>query len=755
MALNIANKYPGKSGGATAAYPFGSAQNITTPGDQTGTPLEQSWLNDLFGFQQTLLDALGESPTELADAVGAYQYAKALMVTPPTVAAAVAASMVSGQAVLTKGYTAAADGGHAFYTVKTSGQATTDGDVVDELANHTMTNGNVLVLQPVNRAVLIEQCGASSGDSSDAIESAVSLAALRGLNVGTALPSSVLDRPLYFLDASVNNVVLDFSVCDFSLTGVRTLGTEFDWEYAAFTFFGKDEGAAQDNVLVSDAAAGGNTWESSDTSFLSEGDSVVVEVDPAALDFSTKIVWRLATVTKIVSATEFTTEYIRSYAVPLGETVRYQKVTPVTGVSFKCKSVSYDRPYSGSSQDKLEASSGVSFYKARNCSVNGFNYIKNPKQAAHFEFTNNCSADNVEMRDPVETTSGGYCVQFAKSMLFTVDSIASDEDRHLLDFTASSNGTVERAGGVDTTNSTFTTHGTYEHDITYSNCQGHFQLAGSGPTFGESCSDITVLDHVGTILNAQTKVKNLTIKRARFESVANVNADGVVFEDVDTENQLVWFSSSSDSDRPNRVTGGTLTLGGVSTWGTGVDIKMELNNVTIPDLPVNAFEATGAELEFRNCNLANSGGSAIVTPILLKSLKLRGGSLSGVLLSYTSTADQALEISEDVSVDYNNRPNTLALLLIAKTAGIMVLDYLTAKAVSTTGRHITAITAGATLKVRLANANLQGGTINISSAAVGVAPGYFLTNGLVMDGVTDTLPADNGTNIIRGSEVNI
>lgn len=78
MALIIEDKYPGKSNAGDANYPFGSARNISTPGDGTGTPLEQDWLNDLFGFQQSLLTSAVITPNGLPDVVGNSQYLEAL-----------------------------------------------------------------------------------------------------------------------------------------------------------------------------------------------------------------------------------------------------------------------------------------------------------------------------------------------------------------------------------------------------------------------------------------------------------------------------------------------------------------------------------------------------------------------------------------------------------------------------------------------------------------------------------------------------
>lgn len=80
MAIKPSDEYPGKTQAPSAEYPQGSAQNITTPGDGTGTPLLASWLNDLWGFLQSLLDADGATPSGNPDEVGDSQYFDALLV---------------------------------------------------------------------------------------------------------------------------------------------------------------------------------------------------------------------------------------------------------------------------------------------------------------------------------------------------------------------------------------------------------------------------------------------------------------------------------------------------------------------------------------------------------------------------------------------------------------------------------------------------------------------------------------------------
>lgn len=78
MAINPETQYPGKINASDANYPYGSARNITTPGDGTGTPWEAALVNDIMGFQQALLDAGGVVPSGSPDTVPVSQYMEAL-----------------------------------------------------------------------------------------------------------------------------------------------------------------------------------------------------------------------------------------------------------------------------------------------------------------------------------------------------------------------------------------------------------------------------------------------------------------------------------------------------------------------------------------------------------------------------------------------------------------------------------------------------------------------------------------------------
>lgn len=79
MALDPSTEFPGKITAPDANYPYGSARDITVPGDGTGTPWLAVLVNDIFGFQQALLtEADGIVPSGSPDTVLASDYLNAV-----------------------------------------------------------------------------------------------------------------------------------------------------------------------------------------------------------------------------------------------------------------------------------------------------------------------------------------------------------------------------------------------------------------------------------------------------------------------------------------------------------------------------------------------------------------------------------------------------------------------------------------------------------------------------------------------------
>lgn len=94
MAISPLSRYTLQIDGSDpTGYPFGKARDDLTPDDGTGTPLQEDWVNDLFGFQQALLAEVGSSPSGTPERVGASQYLSAIQA---LIASAVADLDVAG-----------------------------------------------------------------------------------------------------------------------------------------------------------------------------------------------------------------------------------------------------------------------------------------------------------------------------------------------------------------------------------------------------------------------------------------------------------------------------------------------------------------------------------------------------------------------------------------------------------------------------------------------------------------------------------
>ena len=74
MAIKPDSLFVGKIAAASTNYPLGSARNITTPGDGTGTPFLADLVNDTFGFYQAVLAEAGITPSENPDTAINSQY---------------------------------------------------------------------------------------------------------------------------------------------------------------------------------------------------------------------------------------------------------------------------------------------------------------------------------------------------------------------------------------------------------------------------------------------------------------------------------------------------------------------------------------------------------------------------------------------------------------------------------------------------------------------------------------------------------
>lgn len=184
MALDLTTIYPAQTEGDDDGYPHGKARNATSPNDGTGFPLERRWLNDLFGFQQALLDAAGIEPSGSPDEVGASDYLDALRA---IVALPTARYVCSGSGIATG-------------TTMTIAQRFADaGYVLDSGPPYTIT------LPSAGRF----RFGLHGVMTCTSENSAPQFGAVLKINGGTGLDNSIFVRSYRFSDNALLSVPLD------------------------------------------------------------------------------------------------------------------------------------------------------------------------------------------------------------------------------------------------------------------------------------------------------------------------------------------------------------------------------------------------------------------------------------------------------------------------------------------------------------------------------------------------------------------
>lgn len=73
------NLYPNQVIGTNPDYPLGKAKNDASPGDKTGSPLEEKWVNELWGHWAALLAAAGITYNGVPETVSASQLLDAIV----------------------------------------------------------------------------------------------------------------------------------------------------------------------------------------------------------------------------------------------------------------------------------------------------------------------------------------------------------------------------------------------------------------------------------------------------------------------------------------------------------------------------------------------------------------------------------------------------------------------------------------------------------------------------------------------------
>ncbi|MFM0326076.1 hypothetical protein [Caballeronia glebae] len=585
-------------------------------------------------------------------------------------------------------------------------------------------------------------------DDTTAIRNAVIASARRGLR-GRFGKTYRITTPQVFGPDDVWDSYIDMRGCTILVDGPRTIGTEFDFKYAALTFMG-EWGSTVDQTLAADAAEGQNDYVVDGYASFAIGDFWKIQVAPDSTSEADHIVDVLARVVDINTGTkQVYFDHVRAYAVVTGSAVRFTKANPVRNVSVDVN-VKFNLAYAGTDADKMAACSGVAFYCATRPEAIRVDYARNPKIAAWFGYCWSPRAIGVSNYSPIEVTSGGYGVQFANCLFPYAEGLRGAKDRHILDFTASHGTLALECWGHNTSNSSFTSHGKWESNMTFLRCVGHLQFAGSAG-FGSHARNIVVDGHVGTILNAQTGITDLTIRDSRFSSIANINVDGLVIENSTFGNEMVFFASSMLSQRENKIENSYLNLGGDAAFPSGVNVPISFYKCRIDNFTANMMSSYG-KFRFFDCDVSTPSTSSLPSTCAAAELTVVGGTWRGASLLFQGTQDQQITF-DGVTTDNYNRPSSLAMLNFMNTGGTVRLSYRGVKSNSIGARHVTAITTGATFKGSFTDTDFVSGSIRVDASTLG-ASGWLRFGNNTYEGVTRTLPAA-ATNVVYSGEVTL
>lgn len=138
-------------------------------------------------------------------------------------------SLTAGQLIITKGYISSSDGGGATYIIKTTGQASSDGDVIDGLINVTLATGDVAIVQPINGQVDVRMSGMSETITTNQLNFIAVANFCRDNNL-TLVGSGIFpcdDRATIAacaIDAGGNGITLDMSTVISPASSYLTIG---------------------------------------------------------------------------------------------------------------------------------------------------------------------------------------------------------------------------------------------------------------------------------------------------------------------------------------------------------------------------------------------------------------------------------------------------------------------------------------------------------------------------------------------------
>lgn len=335
----------------------------------------------------------------------------------------------------------------------------------------------------------------------------------------------------------------------------------------------------------------------------------------------------------ITGTNKVSLDYRSGWDIPSGLSITYKEVEPVRDIRIGNFTITDISPDSGLTSDYATA---VSLAFAQNCHVFGLRGIgfRNPLLFA--QYCNNCTSSYGRVERPKLTGGGqGYHTQWSYSLRCNTHSITGYLARHIVDHTKSSYCNVTDCGDTNTADGAFTNHGSYEHDISYTNCHGWHSVGNSGPSFGESAKRINIVNGNGIALTAGRNIIDLSVFNSTFGRVL-VNSQGFQADGLTVGNDgttLTGFNLVSVTTALGRTT-----------------LSKRENIIKNSSLAFNSAQAltdynfTGRTVYLENTHLRKINSSLINTG----AVAMNGGSITGTTAGLTLGTDSSLKL---VNVD--------------------------------------------------------------------------------------------------------
>jgi len=436
---------------------------------------------------------------------------------------------------------------------------------------------------------------------------------------------------------------------------------------------------------------------------------------------------RFVEVTQQIDGGHIRIDYLNGWPLEEGRLLTWRRYEPVsdvriTGMNF-LGAGPFDGPTDGGLPDprELTGSHPIAFEYAIRCHVADVHAshtwwpVVMRRWNTHFT-TERCSIEN----PPTVFYGGaGYLTQQIYCLYGRVSDCTSSNARHLNDLTASAYCLVENChgDGDDQGGNPFTTHGQYEHDLTFLGCSGLMDIANSGAQWGTSAKRITVRDHVCSWFVAGTKITDLTLENVRviprttFDPQASmtINADGAQLRGC-TAGLLAIGQRSSRSGRPTTVEDCTFGLPKEQVLvQTPVSNTVTFARCTITGLDATKIRGSGS-VQFLDCDLS---GPAAGAPVEFSSSRviIRGGTVRDAAFLMTAARDQIVVLD---GVELSTERTDGAL--VSRGAGTGVVSW------RLSGLHSTAAGGAAHLDVgagvnhaRIQDARFTGGRLSLAA----------------------------------------